>query len=244
MLWGCSSTANWHHPAKEQQAFQADHAYCMKLATSVARQKTMSGQRPDPAALQQAYNLCLESRGWRQTGADAGAVPSEIRPPEVGTSSDRLAVWGADVRVPAGFSLGNRQSNTAPGLGQTTVVYTGAGSMGRYLQCVFQESGSEFEHRGFPVSEPFFEYSKGRAGHQGTVVDWAFFAGEYQQAWTGGVGAYVLWPEAQRRAVLVATWSLPEQKEQPPGGLRLTQGQKQAMDHKAGAWTAWLKEWR
>jgi hypothetical protein len=116
--------------------------------------------------------------------------------------------------------------------------------MGRYLQCVFQDSGSEFDDRGFPVSEPFFLYSRGNEKSEEMAADWAFFAGEYRNSWTGGVGAYVLWPEGKRRAVLVATWSLPGQDQPPPAGLRLTRSQKRIMDEKMEAWTAWLvEEW-
>lgn len=234
---GCSPRAQWHHPSRPQADLPRDLQECEVIAKEFARQASLTGEREDPATRINTLNACLYSRGWSDLPrGDEGQGVGQASPPAF-YAQGKVTGFGQEIKIPPGFAL--LSVSTAPS-GPTITRTFSFERDDTHMKLLFQEAfRGAFEEMEYPVVEPFFLYHRGQRSRK-TPLDWAVFAGEIQNAWVIGYGAY-LRVNRKERVTLVITRPLPNPEEAPPVPLRLSQEQYHAAELFKEEWSSWAE---
>lgn len=248
-LSGCASPKElWYQEGKGQVDYDRDAQECTIIAGEFARQATISGASEDPAAFQQAMMNCLSSKGWsmaapKPSAAGAGSSPlggseplavvdrGSVQSP-LAPDGERIQAFGAQITLPAGFSLA---ATTNSGFGPTIVqTYLFSGPQETFVNVMVQRAvakANRFAYTPYLVRAPFFLYEQGR---QGTI-----FCGKMNGQWVMGLGRYLLVNDKER-ITLIVTRSLAAPQTEPEAGFQLSREQFAIVEGFKKEWLAWL----
>lgn len=237
-LAGCGGQTHWLKAGCNQADYDRDRLDCEVVAEALARSQSQTG-RVDPFALDPPLNQCLMSKGWTPVLARPPAPGENVPEREWAALREDGAVegFGLRLRLPPGFAL-LRQGRQQVGPTELQSFFW-QGPDDTYVNMLFQENQiTPFQRLAYPLPRSFHSYASGR-GQNGDDLRWRAYFGVVQGSWVGAVGAYYL-TDDRRRLVLVITTALPAPEAPPPPGLRLSLGQKEAMERFLAPWEDWL----
>jgi len=243
MLWslGCSSKRTWYKPGAGQLEFNIDDQDCKIIAQETARQATLTGDKLDPAVLEQSYEACIFSRGWTMTPAGTENSGKTEKEPIIlaEIENNRVQAFGKTMDIPNMFSLVSNQLAGFQGVDMQTLFFKGDNEV--YLNLIIQETRDrKFDPVDYPAGSPFFLFEKGIDPKDDEILRWTVFAGDYKGTWITGIGAYYL-VDYFKRVSFVITQSISFPKNKPPKGLRLTKIQKLEVEAFKEEWIGKVK---
>ena len=251
ILTACGSQTHWYKAGHTQRDFAVDTRQCELVATELAREASITKQKPNIQIYADQYAACLMARGWSPgvpPAITANPPASEVKPspafiwpavtidPEMGS----VSAYGIRFRLPKTFRLLSQAKVPSPLTLKQNFLW--GGEKNDFLFFSVQQSLGrvEFQDTPYPLSNNNdFIYDQGRLHDQG--LPWRAFCSPRNGRQIGLVGI-ILRRGKSRRIMVVASTTLPDGLPEDGSHTRLTTGQHIAMADFTDNWAAWFAQ--